>query len=81
MKPVLAGSGRAGVAAMREAQAAGTAFPLVLLDARMPEMDGFSVAEEIKKDPDLAGTAVLMLTSAGRQGDGARCRALGIAPI
>ena len=45
----------------------------------MPDMDGFSVAEEIKKDPELAGATLLMLTSAGQQGDGARCRALGIA--
>ena len=79
MKPVLAESGRAGVAAMQERKTAGTAFPLVLLDAQMPEMDGFSVAEEIKKDPELAGATIVMLTSAGQQGDGARCRALGIA--
>jgi CheY-like chemotaxis protein len=45
----------------------------------MPGMDGFSVAEEIRKDPELAGTTIVMLTSAGHQGDGARCRALGIA--
>ena len=45
----------------------------------MPEMDGFSVAEAIKNDPELAGATIVMLTSAGQQGDGARCRALGIA--
>jgi two-component system sensor histidine kinase/response regulator len=78
MKPVLAESGRAGVAAMRERKMAGAAFPLVLLDAQMPEMDGFSVAEAIERDPELAGAMVLMLTSAGQRGDGARCRALGI---
>jgi CheY-like chemotaxis protein len=55
------------------------AFPLVLLDAHMPEMDGFAAAEAIKKDPELAETAVLMLTSGGQRGDAARCRALGIA--
>jgi CheY-like chemotaxis protein len=37
------------------------------------------VAEEIKKDPGLVGATVLMLSSAGQRGDGARCRALGIA--
>jgi PAS domain S-box-containing protein len=79
MKPVLAGSGRAGVAALREGKMAGKPFPLVLLDSQMPEMDGFSVAEEMKGDPELAGTTILMMTSAGRRGDGARCRALGIA--
>jgi CheY-like chemotaxis protein len=79
MKPLLVESGRAALAALRESKISGTVFPLVLLDSQMPEMDGFSVAEEIKKDPEVAGAAVLMLTSAGQQGDGARCRALGIA--
>ena len=79
MKPVLAESGPAGVAAMQAAKLAGTAFRLALLDGQMPGMDGFSVVEEIRKDPDLAGTTVVILTSAGQQGDGARCRALGIA--
>jgi signal transduction histidine kinase/DNA-binding response OmpR family regulator len=79
MKPVLVESGRAGLAAMQIGNSAGAAFPLVLLDAQMPDMDGFSVAEIIKRDPALAGATLVMLTSAGRQGDGARCRELGIA--
>jgi two-component system sensor histidine kinase/response regulator len=79
MAPVLADSGRAGVAAMQQRHLTGAAFPLVLLDAEMPEMDGFEVAEAIKKDPALAGTTILMVTSAGHRGDGARCLALGIA--
>jgi CheY-like chemotaxis protein len=79
MQPELAESGRAGMAAMQERKMAGAPFPLVLLDAHMPDIDGFSLAEEIKKDPELAGVIVLMLTSGGQVGDGARCRALGIA--
>jgi two-component system sensor histidine kinase/response regulator len=79
MKPVLVESGRAGLDAMMISKTAGKVFPLVLLDSQMPDMDGFSVAEEIKRDPELAGATVVMLTSAGRQGDGARCRELGIA--
>jgi two-component system, sensor histidine kinase and response regulator len=79
MKPVLAESGRAALAVMHDRQKAGTPFRLVLLDAQMPEMDGFSMADAIKNDPALADTTLLMLTSAGQQGDGARCRALGIA--
>jgi len=79
MKPVLVESGREGLAAMQISTTAGEAFPLVLLDAQMPDMDGFSVAEAIKRDPALAGATLVMLTSAGRQGDGARCREVGIA--
>ncbi len=36
---------------------------LVLLDIIMPTQDGFSVCEEIKKDPQLADIPVVMLTS------------------
>jgi two-component system, sensor histidine kinase and response regulator len=79
MKPMLAESERAGVTAMQERKVAGSPFPLVLLDAQMPEMDGFSVAEEIKKDPRHAGATVLMLTSAEQLGDLAGRRSLGAA--
>jgi len=78
MHPVLVDGGRAAMAAMQESKLAGAVFPVVLLDGQLPEMDAFSVAEEIKKDPGLAGAAVLMLTRAGQPGDAARCRALGI---
>ena len=79
MKPQLADSGAAGVAAIQKRKLAGESFPLVVLDAHMPGMDGFAVAEEIRKDPAMAGAIVMMLTSAGQRGDGARCRELGIA--
>jgi PAS domain S-box-containing protein len=79
MSPLSVESGVAAMAAMRTLRLAGPPFPLVVLDAQMPGMDGFSVAEEIQKDPLLAGAIVMMLTSAGQRGDGARCRELGIA--
>jgi PAS domain S-box-containing protein len=78
MQPTLAGNGPEGLAAMRRARGMGEPFPLVLLDAQMPGMDGFSVVERIKQDPTLAGSPIVMLTSAGQRGDATRCRALGI---
>jgi len=45
----------------------------------MPGMDGFMVAERILQDPVLRQSRVILLTSAGRPGDSARCRELGIA--
>jgi two-component system sensor histidine kinase/response regulator len=79
MQPVLAESGRAGFAAMQARKLAGSPFSLVLLDAHMPDMDGFSMAEAIRSDPALATATLMMLTSAGQQGDGAHCRTLRIA--
>ena len=79
MRPTAVGGGRAALAEMKRAAAAGHPLPLVLLDAVMPDLDGLAVAEEIKHDPALAGATVMMLTSADRPGDLARCRELGIA--
>jgi len=78
-KPSLVDSGEAALAVMREAQRNGRPFPLVLLDACMPGMDGFAVAERIQRDPALAGATVMMLSSAGQPTSIARCRELGIA--
>lgn len=79
IKPAMADGGWTGLSAMEQARDAGKPFPLVLLDAQMPDLDGFSVAERIKRDPSLAGATIMMLTSTGRPGDAARCRELGIA--
>ena len=51
----------------------------MLLDAQMPEMDGFTLLKQLKQDPDLSAATVMMLTSGGQRGDGARCQKLGIA--
>ena len=36
---------------------------LILLDIIMPDMDGFSVCEQLKSDPNLSDVPVMMLTS------------------
>jgi PAS domain S-box-containing protein len=79
MRPEMASNGEEGIAVLERAASAGTPFPLVLLDAQMPGMDGFALAERIKQNPQLAGATIMMLTSAGQRGDAARCRELGIA--
>jgi len=79
MIPVLAESGREAIQIIQKANEEERAFPLVLLDAHMPDMDGFTVAELIRQDPELDDTMIMMLTSAGLRGDAARCRELGIA--
>jgi two-component system, sensor histidine kinase and response regulator len=78
MIPTPVGSGPAAIEALTRAAADGRPFRLVLLDANMPDCDGFWVAEEIAKIKQLAGPMIMMLTSSGQYGDGARCRELGI---
>jgi PAS domain S-box-containing protein len=79
MEPTTVDGGAEALRALLRARAAGAPFPLVLIDGRMPEMDGFALAARIKEDPTLTGSTVLMLTSDDRPGDLARCRDLGIA--
>ena len=43
---------------------------LILLDVIMPVEDGFTAAEQLKKDPKLAKIPVLMLTSYSTKGSG-----------
>src|SRR5207253_5939000 len=68
----------AGLEALRHAATAGAAFDLAILDAQMPDQDGFELATAIRADRQLARTRLLILTSAGQRGDGERCRQLGI---
>ena len=68
----------AGLAALRRAATAGTPFDLAILDAQMPDQDGFELATVIRADAQLVRTRLLILTSAGQRGDGERCRQLGI---
>jgi PAS domain S-box-containing protein len=71
-------SGQGALAVMKQAKKVGKPFSLVLIDYNMPEMDGFTLAEKINQDPDLAKSIIMMLTSAATRGDSARCRKLGI---
>ncbi len=77
--PTAVESGARAITALREAQGLGSIFPLILLDAQMPEMDGFALAECIKRNPDWRAATIMMLSSAGQRGDARRCRELGVA--
>jgi signal transduction histidine kinase/CheY-like chemotaxis protein len=79
MAPVTVPGGRAALTELHRATAAGEPFQLVLLDAMMPEMDGFTLAAEITRHPDLARAVIMMLSSSDRPGDPERCRQLGLA--
>ena len=79
MQPTLVSGAADALEIMRAAHRAGETFDLVLTDANMPDTDGFSLAEKIKADPELASSVIMMLTSGDRPGDVSRCEQLGIA--
>jgi len=62
-----------------QALAADPAFDVVLLDAHMPRMDGFGVAERVLAQPAWRGIPMVMLSSGAMRGDAQRCRDLGLA--
>ena len=73
-----ASSAAAGLVALHGAVEQEARYDLAILDVQMPDRDGFEFAKEIRTDPTVAVTRLLMLTSAGQRGDGERCRELGI---
>ncbi len=56
----------------------GRPYALVLLDARMPDTDGLTVAAMIRDRAELVATRIILLTSGDRPGDLARFRELRI---
>jgi PAS domain S-box-containing protein len=79
MIPTSVSGVRDALAHMREAREAGEPFPLVLSDVHMPEADGFSLVSEIRQDPTIRSTVIMMLTSGDRPGDIAQCEEMQVA--
>jgi len=75
---VEAGSGEEAIAECRRAEQAGAQFTLVLLDCRMPEMDGFEAARRIRSECRDHAPIILMLTSDNLHFEFARLSEFGI---
>jgi signal transduction histidine kinase/CheY-like chemotaxis protein len=78
MMPTVVDNGPETLRVLTAASKTGNPFALVVLDANMPEMDGFAVAKAIAERDDLRGVPIMMLTSSGDHGDAARSRELGM---
>ena len=59
-----ASNGEEGLARLRALRP-----PLVFIDLMMPRLNGYEVCEQIRQDPALAGTYVIVLTAKGAQDD------------
>jgi CheY-like chemotaxis protein len=78
-QPTIVANGELALTMLKQAVEQHQPFPIVLLDAMMPEMDGFTLAERIRDDATLGKPTILMLSSADRPMGVARSRDLGIA--
>ncbi|HEX6962824.1 MAG TPA: response regulator, partial [Lacipirellula sp.] len=78
MRPSCVDGGAAALDALQAAAESDDYFQLVLLDALMPEIDGFAVAEKCRNDRRFAESTIMMLSSSDNDHDAARCRELGI---
>jgi two-component system, sensor histidine kinase and response regulator len=73
-----AASGPQALELLRAAAANGSPYDLAILDLLMPGIDGFELAHAIKNDSQIAATHLVMLTSHGQRGDGARAKEAGV---
>jgi two-component system sensor histidine kinase/response regulator len=78
MNPTPADSGANALEMLGTQHHAGRPFPIVLLDASMPGIDGFQVMQRIHSNPALAGAVVMMLSANRHMVDTARCHELGV---
>ena len=63
MRPTVCASGEEGLTLIQQAMAAGDPFPVVILDARMPGMDGFDLARRLREGDPTGSRTVLMVSS------------------
>ena len=76
MEPDSVGDATAAVDALWRGVAAGRPHALLLLDARMPDIDGLTLAAKIRQTPQLSDSRIILLLSSDGPGDAARCRVL-----
>jgi two-component system, sensor histidine kinase and response regulator len=79
MSSTLVGDATEALEQIKHAAEAGRPFRVLLVDAAMPETDGFALVEQITKHGRLAAEKIVMMISVGHRGDAARSGALGVA--
>ncbi len=76
--PTEAETGEEARVLIDRAQSMGTPFAFVVMDAYMPGMDSFILAQEIKQNPNLAKSTIVMLNSTETKGDAVPWQKLGV---
>ncbi len=78
MRPTQADGAEEAFEIMRSAKDRKELFELLMLDVQMPGMDGFQLAEYLKKNPGLYDGPIIIMTSSHDPDDIVRCRELKI---
>ncbi len=73
-----ASSGEEGLAKLRESLTGEKPFELVLMDWKMPGLDGIAASKEIKEDPQLAHIPIILTTGFGREEEMRQAEAIGV---
>jgi two-component system, sensor histidine kinase and response regulator len=72
-------SAAAALAELRAGFGRGEPYELLLSDVNMPQMDGFDLLEQVRRDPSLSDITAILLTSADRPDDSSRCQQWAVA--
>ncbi len=78
LRPTLAPSAGQASKLIREAADRGAPYQLLLCDVKMPEVDGFSLLEELKQHLESVPIVIAMLTAGDQTDDAERARRLGV---
>lgn len=78
MDTTLVGNPSDVISLMEQAYQAKKPYELILSDYGMPEIDGFTLAEFIKKRTEFKNTKIIILSSYNQSGDMAKCREIGL---
>ena len=79
MIPHEATTGKQAIELLRTAVHNGKAYDMAILDLKMPDMNGFQLAREIKSDQQISSVALVLLPAVGKRGDAEKAREVGIA--
>jgi PAS domain S-box-containing protein len=79
MQPALAAGTAEAMGLMRTAAESGQPYRVLLIDATMPEVDGFCLVQRVREQFSVPVPMIMMLASGDRPGDISRCEQLRVA--
>ncbi|RLA94204.1 MAG: diguanylate cyclase, partial [Deltaproteobacteria bacterium] len=74
-------NGSSVLKALRSASEKGRPYQLIILDKKMPDMNGFEIAKGIREIPEYSSTPIILLSSDEEKGDREKAKTLGISSV